>query len=54
MLFLTVSRHIQLYEVLEVLDVGRQVMYLIVTQAELPQPLQSEEILKRERIGRVN
>lgn len=42
---LTISRYIQLDQVLEVLDVCRQLVNLIVAQTELTQTMQPKEVL---------
>ena len=46
---LTISRHIQLDQVLKVLNVWRQLVNFIVAQPELSQPVQSEEALQIEK-----
>lgn len=43
---LTVSWHVELHEVLKVLDVGRKLVNFIVAQAELSEPMQSKKVLK--------
>ena len=45
--FLTVSGHVQLHEVLQVLNVWREAHDLVVAQAQLAKAVQPEEVLQR-------
>ena len=45
--FLTVSRDVKLDEVLEVLDVRRQSLDLVIAQPKLAKPVETEEILQK-------
>ena len=45
--FLTVPGDVELDEVLEVLDVRRQPLYLVIAQTKLAKPVETEEILQR-------
>ena len=45
--FLTVPGDVELDEVLEVLDVRRQPLYLVIAQTKLAKPVETEEILQK-------
>lgn len=46
---LTISRHVQLDQVLEILNVWRQLVNFIVAQTELSQTMEPKEVLQMKR-----
>ena len=49
--FLTISGHVQLDEVLQVLYVRGKPLDLIVAEAQLPQAIQAEEVLQGPQVA---